>query len=99
MRNPPAAEIFNEEVANLLKRKIHASVTGLDDLSIEFDYDGQVTAQDAAEILAKIETLYRRASQAAEAERSPTAPRRCGSSPRTSRKPSTGSNPTSSTRT
>ncbi len=72
MRNPPAAEIFNEEVANLLKRKIHASVTRMDDLSIEFDYDGQVTAQDAAEILAKIESLYERAKEAAEAERSPT---------------------------
>jgi hypothetical protein len=72
MRNPPAAEIFNEEVANLLKRKIHASVTRMDDLSIEFDYEGQVTAQDAAEILDKIELLYRRAMEAAEAERSPT---------------------------
>ena len=33
MRNPPAAEIFNEEVANLLKRKIKASVTRLDELT------------------------------------------------------------------
>ena len=72
MRNPPAAEIFNEEVANLLKRKIHASVTRMDDLSIEFDYDGQVDSHDAAEILDKIESLYRRAKEAAEAERSPT---------------------------
>jgi hypothetical protein len=63
MRNPPAAEIFNEEVSNLLKRKIHSTVTRLDDLSIEFDYDGQVTAQDAEEILAKIESLYRAESR------------------------------------
>ncbi len=27
MRNPPAAEIFNEEVSNLLKRKIRATVS------------------------------------------------------------------------
>ena len=44
MRNPPAAEIFNEEVSNLLKRKIKATVTRLDELSIAFDYEGEVTA-------------------------------------------------------
>ncbi|HKI16681.1 MAG TPA: hypothetical protein VKA15_02320, partial [Isosphaeraceae bacterium] len=37
MRNPLASEVFNEEVANLLKRKIKHSVTRLDDLSIMFD--------------------------------------------------------------
>src|ERR1022692_4955246 len=37
MRNPPAAEIFNEEVSNLIKRKIQASVTCLSALSVEFD--------------------------------------------------------------
>src|ERR1700721_4646863 len=31
MRNPPAAEIFNEEVANLLKRKIKSTLSRLDD--------------------------------------------------------------------
>jgi hypothetical protein len=71
MRNPPAAEIFNEEVANLLKRKIKATVTRLDELSIGFDYEGEVTAQDAAEILGKITALHTRAVQAAEAEKSP----------------------------
>jgi hypothetical protein len=45
MRNPPAAEIFNEEVANLLKRKIRSTVSRLDDLTIAFDYEGEVTAQ------------------------------------------------------
>ena len=44
MRNPPAAEIFNEELANLLKRKIKSSITRLDELSISFDYEGEVTA-------------------------------------------------------
>ena len=47
MRNPPAAEIFNEEVSNLLKRKIKATVARLDELSIAFDYEGEVTAEDA----------------------------------------------------
>jgi hypothetical protein len=65
MRNPPAAEIFNEEVANFLKRKIKDSVTHLDDLSIAFDYDGAVTAEDAAQILDKIGALHIRAQQAA----------------------------------
>jgi hypothetical protein len=61
MRNPPTAEIFNEEVSNLLKRKIHASVSRLDDLSIAFDYEGEVSASDAEEILDKIGNLYVRA--------------------------------------
>jgi hypothetical protein len=65
MRNPPAAEIFNEELANLLKRKIHATVSRLDELTISFDYEGEVTGQDAEEILAKITGLYRRAVEAA----------------------------------
>jgi hypothetical protein len=71
MRNPPAAEIFNEELANLLKRKIKSSVTRLDELSITFDYEGEVTAQDAQEILDKIAALYRRAAEAAKVAASP----------------------------
>ena len=58
MRNPPAAEIFNEEVCNLLKRKIKATVSHMDELSIEFDYDGEVTGADACEILEKIAALH-----------------------------------------
>ncbi len=69
MRNPPAAEIFNEEVSNLLKRKIKSSVTRLDELSIAFDYEGEVTAQDAQEILDKIARLYGRAMEATETAR------------------------------
>jgi hypothetical protein len=69
MRNPPAAEIFNEEVSNLLKRKIKASVTSLDELSIAFDYDGHVTGEDAREILDKITALHSRALLAADAAR------------------------------
>ena len=63
MRNPPAAEIFNEEVSNLLKRKIKATVSRLDELSIAFDYEGEVTAQDAEEILDKIAALHGRAAR------------------------------------
>jgi hypothetical protein len=71
MRNPPAAEIFNEEVANLLKRKIKNTVTRLDELSIAFDYCGEVTAQDAEQILEKMVSLHRRAREAAAAEKNP----------------------------
>jgi hypothetical protein len=71
MRNPPAGEIFNEEVANLLKRKIKASVTRLDDLSIAFDYDGEVTGEDAQVILDKITTLHGRALEAAKRAQNP----------------------------
>ncbi len=59
MRNPPAAEIFNEEVSNLIKRKIKASVTRLDELGVAFDYNGEVTAADAQEVLDKIVALPR----------------------------------------
>lgn len=67
MRNPPAAEIFNEEVANLLKRKIKSSLSQMDSLSINFDYEGEVTGHDACEILEKIVALHRRALEAGEA--------------------------------
>jgi hypothetical protein len=61
MRNPPAAEILNEEVCTLLKRKIKATLTHMDSLGIEFGYDGEVTGADAGEILEKISALHRRA--------------------------------------
>jgi hypothetical protein len=65
MRNPPAAEIFNEEVSNLMKKKIKASISQIDDLSISFDYDGAVTAEDAQEILDKITAMHARVEQVA----------------------------------
>jgi hypothetical protein len=71
MRNPAAGEIFNEEVANLLKRKIKSSVSRLDDLSIAFDYEGEVTAQDAQEILDATRQLHDRAVAAANATANP----------------------------
>jgi hypothetical protein len=51
MRNPPAAEIFNEEISNLLKRKIKDSLRKTSDLGIEFGYEGEVTIEDAVQIL------------------------------------------------
>jgi len=66
MRNPPASEVLNEEIANLLKRKIRESVTHIDELSVSFDYKGELTATDAEEILEKITSLHRKALDAAE---------------------------------
>src|SRR5262249_23363178 len=65
MRNPVAAEIFNEEVSNLLKRKIKGSVAHVDELGIAFDYEGEVTADDARSILDKVAAMYGRALDAA----------------------------------
>jgi hypothetical protein len=58
MRDPLASEIFNEEISNLLKRKIKDSITRLDDLAIEFGYEGEVTLQDSEEILDRIIMLH-----------------------------------------
>jgi hypothetical protein len=71
MRNPPASEILNEEVSNLLKRRIHASLSRLDELRIGFDYEGEVNARDALEILEKIQTLHTRALATAQSASSP----------------------------
>jgi hypothetical protein len=71
MRNPLAAEIFNEEVSNLLKRKIKNSLSRLDELGIAFDYDGEVSAEDAQQILDKITRLHQRTLDAADAARTP----------------------------
>jgi hypothetical protein len=71
MRNPPAAEIFNEEVSNLIKRKIKDSVTRVDELSVAFDYNGEVTASDAAEVLDKIVSLHTRATDAVSSAKTP----------------------------
>ena len=60
MRNPPAMEIFNEEVCNLLKRKIKSTLSHMNALTIDFDYEGEVTGADACEILDKIAALHRR---------------------------------------
>ncbi|XYI00246.1 hypothetical protein ACMHYB_11050 [Sorangium sp. So ce1128] len=71
MRSPLAAEVFNEEVSNLLKLKIKSTLSTVDDLSIGFDYDGEVTAEDCDRILGRITALHARVLGAAEATASP----------------------------
>ena len=60
MRNPPAFEVLNEEIANLLKRKIKDSMTHIDELGVSFDYTGELTADDADAILTKVRDLHTR---------------------------------------
>jgi hypothetical protein len=71
MRNPPAAEIFNEEISNLLKRKIKDSLGKTGDLGISFGYEGEVTLEDAQLILERIQKLHERAKVAAGLARDP----------------------------
>ena len=65
MRNPAAAEIFNEEVCNLIKRKIKGAPYALEDLGIRFDYEGDVGSDDTDEILGRITALHGRVQRAA----------------------------------
>jgi hypothetical protein len=60
MRNPPADEIFNEEVANLLKRRIKSTLTQTTDLGFAFEYAGEVTPADCEEILGRMSDLQAR---------------------------------------
>jgi hypothetical protein len=71
MRNPVAAEVFNEEVCHLLKRKIKDSLTHTDDLTIGFDYVGEVTAEDAQQSLDKVVALYGRTLEVADSASNP----------------------------
>ena len=64
MRNPLAMEVFNEELCTLLKKKIKGSVTRLEDLTIHFAYNGEVTLKDTQEILDKITGVHRQVLQA-----------------------------------
>jgi hypothetical protein len=50
-RNPLAMAVFNEEICTLLKKKIKGSVTRLEDLTIRFACNGEVTLKDTQEIL------------------------------------------------
>jgi hypothetical protein len=69
MRSPPASEILNEEAANLLKRKIRASITDLYGLGVSFEYDGKLEPEDSEIILDKMHRLLDRVLRAAEEAR------------------------------
>jgi len=99
MRNPVAAEVFNEEVCNLLKRKIKGSLSRTDELTIGFDYAGEVTADDANRVWTRSQrsTVARWRLRRKQQRRS--ARPRCGCSRPTCRKRSTRSSLTSSSKT
>jgi hypothetical protein len=65
MRNPLAMDIFNEEICTLLKKKIKSTLIGMDDLSLRFGYQGEVTLQDSEEILERISAVNRSVEKAA----------------------------------
>src|SRR5215831_11195070 len=65
MRNPLAMDVFNEEICTLLKKKIKASLQSIDDLSIRFGYQGEVSLRDSEEILEKINAIHNRIVKAA----------------------------------
>jgi hypothetical protein len=62
-------DVFNEELCTLLKKKIKGTVTKLEDLTIRFGYNGEVTLKDTQEILIKITDVYRQVVEAAEKTR------------------------------
>jgi hypothetical protein len=70
MRNPAAAEIFNEEVCNLIKRKIKSAPYAIEDLGIRIDYEGDVATADADEILGRMTALHARVLASAQAAES-----------------------------
>jgi hypothetical protein len=71
MRNPLAMDVFNEEICTLLKKKIKGSVTKLEDLTIRFAYNGEVTLKDTQEILDKITTVHRQVLEASRKTKDP----------------------------
>jgi hypothetical protein len=70
IRNPPAMDVFNEEICTPLKKRIKSSLESTDDLSIQFSYQGEVSLQDSEEILEKITTVHQRILKAGSSTKS-----------------------------
>jgi hypothetical protein len=69
VRNPPAHEIFNEEVASLLKRKICTNLTGTDDLGF-----GSTTTPKSARPIAPRSSSASRICMRVRSPRAPAPP-------------------------
>jgi hypothetical protein len=65
MRSMLGAETFNEEICNLVKRKLRGHPYELRELTIRFEYEGEVTAADTDEILDRARRLHARVGAAA----------------------------------
>jgi hypothetical protein len=76
-RSPLAMDVFNEDICTLLKKKIKSSLLSVDDLSIRFEYEGEVTLHDSEEILHRITAVHDRILDAAASTKWPSAKRRC----------------------
>lgn len=64
MRSPLASEIFNEEICSLLKVKIKESISHMDNYSIKFDYDGNISEDDVNSIFERLLPFKSRIIQA-----------------------------------
>jgi hypothetical protein len=71
MRNPIAAEIFNEAICTLLKTKIRSTLRKSDEVTIAFDYEGEVTRKDSEAILESAQGLHSRVLEAVGRARAP----------------------------
>jgi hypothetical protein len=71
MRNLPSSEVFNEEVCNLIKRKIVSNAYTLDPLTLTMEYDGSITSQDTESILERVTKLYGRVVEATDVAHTP----------------------------
>jgi hypothetical protein len=58
-------------MCNLIKRKIKAARYAVEDLSIRFDYEGEVTLEDTDEILSRVTALHGRVIRGAQEAASP----------------------------
>jgi len=65
MRNPLAMDVFNEALCTLLKKKINSSLDSMEDLSIRFGYEGEVSLKDSEEILQEIKGVHSEVLKAA----------------------------------
>jgi hypothetical protein len=65
MRNPLAMDVFNEALCTLLKKKIKSSLESIDELSIRFGYEGEVSLKDSEEILQEIKGVHSEVLKAA----------------------------------
>jgi len=77
MRSPLSDGCFHEEICTLLKKKIKSSLVTVDDLSIRFEYEGEVTLQDSEEILQRITAVHTRILNAAASTKIPSEKRLC----------------------
>jgi hypothetical protein len=67
MRSMLGAETFNEEICNLVKRKLRAHPYELRELTVRFEYEGEVTSADTDEIIDRVRMIHARVGAAARA--------------------------------